>query len=184
MFNARFWSLVAITLTAAAARLLPHPPNFTPIGAMALFGGVYFVRKETAFIVPLTAMFLSDLVLGMTLYRHAIWKPMPFVYISFALTVLLGRIIRSNPNPSRIAAATLAASLLFFVIANFGAWVSWSFYPKTMGGLISCYIAAIPFARNMLAANVFYTAVLFGGFSLAERAFHVLREQPMLAKVD
>ena len=184
MFNARFWSLVAIVLTAAMTRLLPHPPNFTPIGAMALFGGVYFVRKETAFIVPLTAMFLSDLVLGMTLYGHAIWKPMPVAYVCFALTVLLGRIIRSNPTPSRIAAATLAGSLLFFIISNFGVWVNGSLYPKTLDGLTACYIAAIPFARNMLAANVFYTAVLFGGFSLAERAFHVLREQPMLAKVD
>ena len=184
MFNARFWSLVAITLTAAITRLLPHPPNFTPIGAMALFGGVYFVRKETAFLVPLAAMFLSDLVLGMTLYGHAIWKPMPFVYVSFALTVWLGRIVRSKPNPSRIAAATLVGSLLFVIVSNFGVWVNWSFYPKTLDGLMACYIAAIPFFRNMLAANVFYTAVLFGGFHIAERAFHVLREQPMLAKID
>ncbi len=184
MFNARFWSLVAITLTAAIARLLPHPPNFTPIGAMALFGGVYFARKETAFVVPLAAMFLSDLVLGMTTYGHAIWKPMPFVYVSFALTVWLGRLVRSKPNPSRIAAATLTGSLLFFIISNFGVWVNWSFYPKTLDGLTACYIAAIPFFRNMLAANVFYTVVLFGGFRLAERAFYVLREQPMLAKVD
>ena len=184
MFNARFWSLVAITLTAAIARLLPHPPNFTPIGAMALFSGVYFVRKQTALIVPLAAMFLSDVVLGMTLYGHAIWKPMPFVYISFALTVWLGRIIRSKPNPSRIAAATLAGSLLFFIISNFGVWVNWDFYPKTLDGLMACYIAAIPFFRNMLAANVVYTVVLFGGFRIAERAFYVLREQPMLVKVD
>jgi hypothetical protein len=184
IFNARFWSLIAITLTAAAARLLPHPPNFTPIGAMALFGGAYFARKDMAFAVPLTAMFLSDLVLGLTTYGHEIWKSMPFVYVGFALTVWLGRVVRSNPTPVWIAAATLAGSGAFFIIANFGVWMTWDFYPKTLDGLAACYIAAIPFSRYMLAANLFYTAVLFGGFNLLERTVHALREQPSLAKVD
>ena len=184
MLNARFCSLVAIVLTAAAARLIPHPPNFTPIGAMALFGGVYFARKDVAFAVPLTAMYLSDLVLGMTKYGHAIWRPMPFVYLGFILTVWLGQIIRSNPRPARIVAATLGGSVLFYAISNFGVWISGSLYPKTLDGLITCYVAAIPFFRNMLAANVFYSAVLFGGFALAERVFHVLRERPMLVKSE
>ena len=184
MLNARFCSLVAIVLAAAAARLLPHPPNFTPIGAMALFGGVYFARKEVAFAVPLAAMFLSDLALGVIQYGHAIWRPMPFVYIGFFVTVLLGRIIHSNPRPARIIAATLGGSVLFYVISNFGVWVGGSLYPRTLDGMITCYVAAIPFFRNMLAANVFYTAVLFGGFAFAERFFRVLREQPVLVKSE
>jgi hypothetical protein len=177
MLNTRFCVLVCITLTAAAARLIPHPPNVTPIAAMALFGGAYFSSKRAAFAVPLAAMLLSDLILGLLLYGTAIFLVMPYVYACFVATTLLGMWIRPRYSPVRIAAAALASSVLFFIVTNFGAWLAFSFYPKTWDGLVACYIAGLPFFRNALAGDAACTAILFGGFALAERYFAALREE-------
>lgn len=171
MLKPRFLTLLAITLAAAAARLLPHPPNFTPIAAMALFGGCHFASKPSAFGVPLAAMFLSDLLLGYGF--HAV---LPFVYGSFALTVCLGLLIRPRRTPLTIGGVTLAASVSFFLVTNFGVWVQGHLYPRTLEGVVACYIAAIPFFRNTLAGDAFYTLALFGGFALAQARFPVLRE--------
>src|SRR5437867_7495824 len=106
LLNVRFVTLVGITLAAAASRLLPHPPNFTPLFAMALFGGAYFRNRIAAFAVPLAAMLLSDLALGVIHYGTAIFPSMPFVYASFVLTVLLGWWVRRRQcSPFAIAAA-------------------------------------------------------------------------------
>jgi hypothetical protein len=160
---------VCIILAAAASRLIPHPPNFAPITAVALFGGVYFSNRRLAFLVPLGALFLSDLVIGF--YHH-----MYVVYASFGLIVCVGLLLRRHRKPRAIAAAALASSILFFVITNFGVWALGSLYPKTMPGLLACYVAAIPFFQNTLLGDAFYTAVLFGGFSLAEKWWPALRE--------
>jgi len=179
MLNARFFTILGITLSAAAMRLLPHPPNMTPIAAIALFGGAYFTTKRTAFLVPLAAMYLSDLALGFFVYDFGLFHGfMPFVYVSFAVTVCLGSLIRHRLTPLTIGGAALMSSVLFFIVANFGVWLVGNLYPKTVTGLASCYVAAIPFFRNTLAGNVFYSLVLFGGFALAQRYLPVLREEP------
>ena len=183
MLNKRFLVLLGITLSAVAMRLAPHPPDFTPIAAIALFGGAHFVRKRTALLVPLTAMYLSDLALGFFVYDFGWFHGfMPFVYASFAATVCLGLLIRGRLGPLIVGGAALASSVLFFVITNFGVWLVGSLYPKTISGLLSCYVAAIPFFRNMLVGNVFYSVVLFGGFALAQRYLPVLRAEPAMAQ--
>lgn len=174
--NLRFFTLVGITLAAAATRLLPHPPNFTPLPAMALFGGVYFASRAAAFAVPLAAMFLSNLALGLLVYGMAGIPLMPYVYGSFALTVLLGFWVRRRPSPLAIGTAALAAAVLFFLVSNLGVWLQRKLYPMSWEGLVACYVAAIPFFKNMLAGNVVYALVLFGGFALAERHIAALRE--------
>jgi hypothetical protein len=116
MYRPRFLVLVALTLAAAASRLIPHPPNFAPIGALALFGGACFVDRRSAFLVPLAAMFLSDLAIG------GLHPLIPVVYGAFALIVCLGFSLRRRRRVVPIAAATLASSLLFFVVTNFGVW--------------------------------------------------------------
>jgi len=179
MLNRRFFTLVGITLSAAAMRLVPHPPNVTPIGAMALFGGAYFATRRTALLVPLTAMYLSDLVLGFFVYDYGWFHGlMPFVYGSFAITVCLGLLIRRRVTPLTVGGAAMTGSVLFFIVTNFGVWLVSHLYPKTMEGLVNCYVAAIPFFRNTLAGDVVYTMVLFGGFALAQRYMPVLREEP------
>jgi len=185
MLNTRFFAILGIVLTAAAMRLLPHLPNVTPIAAMALFGGVYFNSRKTAFLVPLAAMYLGDIALGFFVYDFGWFHPlMPFVYAGFTVTVCLGLLLRRRFSPLTVGGAALAGSILFFFLTNFGVWLVGSWYPKTPAGLFSCYVAAIPFFRNMLAGNSAYTLMLFGGFSLAQRYIPVLREELAGVKVS
>lgn len=170
MNTTRFIVLVAMILAAAVSRLIPHPPNFTPIAAMALFGGATFASKRMAFLVPLAGMALSDLVLGF-------YSITPIVYGSFALIVCLGFWLRQRKSPTRTAFAAIASALLFFIVTNFGVWAIGDLYPKTWTGLADCYVAAIPFFRNTLVSGLFYSAALFGSLTLAEKRFVRLREQ-------
>lgn len=174
--NIRILALVGAILCAALFRLVPHPPNFSPIAAMALFGGAYLPRRALAFVAPLGALLLSDLVLGF-------YPGISFVYVSVALTVLIGWAISRNRTALPIAAAALAGSVLFFVVSNFGTWLLTDMYPKTLSGLAACYVAAIPFFQNTIAGDLFFSVVLFGGFALGERTIPALREprRPRLA---
>jgi hypothetical protein len=174
--NKRLLTLSVIVLSAAVARVLPHPPNVTPIAAMALFGGAYLSNRKLAFLLPLSAMFLSDLglwALGQVplLGQQSVW-----VYGSFSLTVCLGFLLRQHRRVLPIAGATLCGALLFYLVTNFGVWATGALYPRTVAGLVACYAAAIPFFRNMLLSDACYVALLFGGFALAERRFLFLRE--------
>ncbi len=172
MSKPRLVVLVCMILAAAASRLIPHPPNLASITAVALFGGAYLFDKRLAFLVPMAALLLSDLILGF--YSH-----MEIIYGSFALVVCIGLLLRKRRTPLRIAGAALTSSVLFFIITNFGVWLFESLYPKTIAGLVTCYVAAIPFFQNTLVGDALYTAVLFGGFALAEKWFPFLRERPM-----
>jgi len=180
MLNTRFFTIVGITLSAAAMRLVPHPPNITPIAAMALFGGVYFASKKTALLVPLAAMYLSDLALGLFVYDFGWFHGfMPFVYASFVVTVCLGFLVRRRLTPLTVGGAALMASVLFFIVTNFGVWLVSNLYPKTLAGLAGCYVAAVPFFRNSLAGDALYALLFFGGFALAQRYLPVLRTEPV-----
>ena len=169
MTSPRFLTLLGIVAAAAALRLLPHWPNFTPIAALALFGGAHFASRRAAFALPLAAMLLSDLALGL----HA---SLPFVYGAFALIVALGLRLRTRRSVAGVGAAALAASLLFFAVTNAGAWAVGGLYPRTAAGLAEAFAAALPFYAPTLAGDAFYTALLFGGFALAQRALPALRE--------
>jgi hypothetical protein len=168
MIRPRLVALISIILAAALSRLLPHPPNMTSVAAVALFGGAYFSDRRLAFLVPLTALFVSDLFLGF--YSH-----MEVQYLSFALIVCIGLWLEKDRSVLRIAVAALASSVLFFLLTNFGVWAFGSLYPRTLDGLLDCYIAAIPFFRNTLQGDVL-SLILFGGFALLERRFSILRE--------
>lgn len=166
--RARLAALCAAILIAALLRLVPHPPNFTPIGAMALFGGAYFGRHALAFVAPLGSLLVSDAILGF----HS---GMPFVYASVGLIVLIGWAVRSRRTPIGIAAGAVASSILFFAVTNFGVWLSSGMYPPTASGLAACYVAAIPFFQNTLAGDLIFSALLFGGFALLERHVPMVR---------
>ena len=157
----RLAALLSAIAAAAALRLVPHPPNFSPIDAMALFSGAYLARRWIAFVAPLAALLLSDLFLG---FYHG----MATVYATVALIVVIGWWLSSRRTPLHIAVAAVASSVTFFVITNFGMWLFSGFYPVTYAGLVACFTAAIPFFQNTLAGDLFYTALLFGGFALAE----------------
>ncbi len=166
----RLLVLLCAIVAAALLRLVPHPPNFTPIGAMALFSGAYLGRRWLAFAAPLGALLLSDLILGF-------YDGMLIQYAATALAVLVGMAILSRRQSAlRIGGAALASAILFFAISNFGVWLSSGMYPRDLGGLGAAYVAAIPFFQNSLAGDLVFAALLFGGWALAERAVPSLRE--------
>lgn len=147
-------------------RLIPHIPNMAPIAAMALFGGVY-LNKRYALFVPLVAMVLSDIVLG--------FSPVtPFVYGSFLLTGVIGLWVKSHKSIQYVLLASLLSSSLFFLVTNFGVWLVGGLYPHTMMGLQMCYTLALPFFRNTLIGDLFYTGVLFGSFACIKKLSNVV----------
>lgn len=165
-----FTIISAFILFAALSRLLPHPTNFTPLGAIALFGAAYFTNKKWAIIIPLLAVWLSDLLLNNIVYSTYndgfMWLTGGFLYIygAFALIVLLGYVLLKKVTPGRILGGAVGASLIFYLISNFGVWLHAPVYPLTWEGLIACYTAAIPFFHYSLAGNILYSALLFGSF--------------------
>ncbi|MBK7629374.1 MAG: hypothetical protein IPJ23_01370 [Ignavibacteriales bacterium] len=165
-----FWVVALMVFAAAFVRLLPHPPNFAPIAAMALFGGAYFSKKSFAFAIPLIAIFLTDLIIG--IYSYA-W----IVYISFALIVVLGIFMLKIVSVKKLIFASVTASISFFVITNFGVWALGTLYPKTPAGLMASYTAAIPFFQNSLIGDLFFVGVMFGVYEL------IKHKVPALAKV-
>lgn len=159
--HSRIVALFSAILAAAALRLVPHPPNFAPIDAMALFSGAYFGRRSLAFAAPLAAMLISDAAIG---FYPGLWV----TYATLALIVLLGSLALSRISVLRVGGVAIASSMLFFVISNFGVWAGSGMYPHNLSGLAACYVAAIPFFQNTFAGDLFYAALLFGGFRLAE----------------
>jgi len=152
---------VAIIMFAVILRLVPHPPNFAPIAAMALFGGAY-LSKKYALIVPLIALFVSDIVIGF----HS---TMPFVYVSFILIGFIGLWLRKRRSLKWILGTTLSSSLLFFVITNFGVWAVGDLYPLTIDGLTRSYYLALPFFRNTIIGDLIFVGLFFGSFELVLR---------------
>jgi len=145
-----------VIIIASFVRLLPHPPNFSPIAAMALFGGVY-LSKKYALIIPIIALFISDIFLGF----HS---TIPFVYGSFLLTGLIGLWLKKHQDFKSIVLGTLLSSILFFIITNFGVWLVGNLYQKNLVGLAQSYIMAIPFFRYTLVGDLFFTGIFFGSY--------------------
>jgi len=139
-------AVFGLILIAILTRLLPHPPNFAPITSIALFSGFHFANKRLALFVPLIAMFISDLFIGV----HSL---MPVIYLSFLLISILSFYMKSLSISNVVLASTL-----FFVMSNLGVW--YFYYPLTRAGLTSCFVLAIPFFVNALAGDLFYTSVL------------------------
>ena len=168
--HSRLLAILTAVVAAAALRLVPHPPNFTPIGAMALFSGAYLANRKLALAAPLAAMLISDAVLGF----HS---GMPFVYGSVALIVVIGWLGLKRVSSLRVVGAALVSSVLFFIVTNFGTWAVSGMYPPTLSGLAACYVAAIPFFQNTVVGDLVYSGLLFGGFALLERAVPALRPE-------
>jgi len=180
----RFGVISMMILLAALSRLVPHPANFAPIGAMALFGAAYYSKRRWAFIIPIASMWISDLILNNVVYGqyfdHFVWfySGSLFTYGAFALIVLLGMFTLKKIRIPRLAASALGASVIFFIVSNFGVWFSGIMYPKDLGGLMACYAAGIPFFKNTLAGDLVYSAVMFGAFEWSARKIPRLRLAP------
>jgi hypothetical protein len=175
MTNTRLTVFIGMIVAAALSRILPHPPNFAPISAIALFAGAYIAdKKYLALAVPLLAMLLSDAVLEM-MTGWGFYSGMWVIYLCMALVTILGFRLAEHRSSVRIASFSLLASVMFFIITNLAVWASSGMYPHTTLGLQACFVAAIPFFQNSLAGDAFYAVVLFGTAALAERFAPALR---------
>jgi len=152
----------SLIIAAVFTRLLPHPPNFTAVTAIALFSAVYLDRRHVL-IVPLAIMLISDFIIGF--HDMVLW-----VYLSFLLIALTGLWLRRHQGVTATLGVTLTGSLLFFLLTNFGVWLSvQSMYPHNMAGLYQCYAAAIPFFRNSVIGDLVYVGAMFGAYEAAKR---------------
>jgi hypothetical protein len=175
MNKKNFLLIIAIIALAAASRLVKHPPNFTPVAAMALFGGWYFNKKYFV-AVPLLAMFLSDIFIGF--YD---WRLTAVVYSGLALTFFIGWLLKKNASWRKVILGSVAGSVVFFLATNFAVWALYSWYPHTWPGLVNCFVLALPFFKNSLAGDLIYSIVLFGVYEIVW--FYVGQKQTKLMRI-
>ena len=153
--------IISLVLFAIALRLVPHPPNFSPIGAVGLFAGCYLSLKRF-WLIPLAALFISDFFLG---FYNVV--SMTTVYVSFLISAIIGQyFLRVKRTNLKIASAAFLSATQFFMFTNFGVWLSGTIYQLNLAGLIECYVMAIPFYGNTLIGELFYTAILFSSYYL------------------
>lgn len=181
--NLRFGIIAGMILLAAASRFLPiafpSMQNFSPVGAMALFGGAYFTKKHWAFIVPMVSLWLSNLVLNNVFYTQ--WYPTfsfgfeTAVFISFALVVGVGIIFLKKVNLTNLLTANLLGTVGFFLISNLFVWMGGKMYSQDFNGLVTCYTMALPFLKNTLLSNLLFSAIMFGAFEYAQREVKALQ---------
>lgn len=147
------------------------PPNFGAIGAIALFGGAYFSNRALGLVLPLGVLLASDLIIGLTGTGTALYTAQPFVYGGFLLIGLLGFLLRKGKSPLKIAGGSLGGSVIFYLVSNFGVWLTSGFYAKTLGGLMTCYGAAIPFFKYTIAGDLVFNTIFFGAAYLIAQRF-------------
>ncbi len=167
--------IALLILAAACSRLIPHPPNFAPIASLAIFGGAVISNKKYALLLPIGALLLSDILFELFTTTQGFYDiSQSFVYAAFFIITFLASKIK-KVNAVNILFACLWSGAIFFILSNFGVWLTGAFYPKTFNGLMQCYAAAIPFYKNELfgnmllntfMSNIFFTALLFGAYAL------------------
>ena len=177
--NPRTVTLLAFIVTAALLRIvfgmdaaMKPLADFSPIGAMALFGGAYFRNNGKAYLFPLITIWLGDVVLNRFVFYHEwrfFYSGFYWVYGAFALMVLAGQLIVRKATVKNIALASVVAMLIHWIVTDFGVWLEGTMYAKTWAGWWECLVAAIPYEGNFLAGMAIYSLVLFGGFEWARK---------------
>ena len=165
MSHTRNYLIILFILLGVFTRLIPHPPNFTAIGSIAVFSGAFFYNKKIACLLPIIIMWISDIILGYDI----IWS----VYLSFLIIVCLGFTIQKNQSLLKIINISILASIVFFIITNLAVYISSPLYQKNILGLIECYTLAIPFFFNTLSSQIIYSSIMFVGFNTLHNAIIV-----------
>lgn len=160
--NKKILFITLFITVAALMRLIPHPPNFVPITAIAIFAGVKFNNIKIAYAIPISIMLISDLFIGF--YTISL-----FVYLAFILIITYSSFIKKYSIKNIIL-----SSVMFFIITNFGVWLMGG-YPKSIEGLVLCYTMAIPFFTNSIIADLFFSAILYYGFEQIEKRYLILK---------
>lgn len=179
----RFSVLISLILLAAFSRMMPHMANFSPLGAIGLFGAAHFRGKWKAFFIPIAAIWLSDLLINNVIYANYysrftwFYGGFYWVYGTYLLIVLAGIFIFKKVTLERVFAASVVSTLIFFLVTNFICWPGSVIYSQDFKGLMTCFAAGLPFLKGTFLGDLFYSLVLFGSFALAERTFPALRLQ-------
>jgi len=179
----KFWVVTLMILFAIMCRILPHPANFSPMAATGLFGAALFSQKKWSYIIVLVAMYLSDLIINNIVFAQYFdgfawtYQGQIFTYLALAIITTLGIFMLKKISVSKVIFSSLTASVLFFLISNFGVWASTDMYPKTFAGLGACYVAGIPFFQNTLLGDICWTTILFGTAYLIGKYVPKLQEQ-------
>lgn len=178
------WIVVSsMILFAALSRLLPHWPNFTAVGAMALFGASHLRKPAHAALVSLSALYLSDLIINNVLYAEYytsfFWGFDTGVYVGFALILGIGALLRGRVGVATVGAAAVLSSVTFFLVTNAFHWWSSGMYPHTTAGLLMSYTAGLPFLWNTLLGDLFFSGLLFGGYAWLAQRVKVLGVQQL-----
>ncbi len=160
--NPRFLLIIGIISAAIISRLVTHIPNVNPIMAIALFSAAFFPDKRLAIVIPIIAMFISDIFIGL----H---ETIIAVYLSFGVGALIGFLLLKKLTVSRVVLASLLSSTAFFIITNFAVWLMTDLYALTLDGFVRCYTLALPFYRNALFGDMIYCTIMIGGFVLLEK---------------
>ena len=176
LFTPRFFFISLMIILAAFSRIIPHPFNFTSLSAICIFGSAYFTKKWQAFVIPFAATFLSDLFINNVIYHQYyptftwFYEGIFSLYASYLLIAMVSLLIFNRKvNTTRIVGASLSATVIFFLVSNFGCFVNAPEYPQNFSGLMACYAAGIPFIKNSLLGDLFYSGVLFGAYYFATR---------------
>jgi hypothetical protein len=155
------WPALGLTTIGAILRVLPHPPNLAPVGAMSLFAGANLTGWQ-AYLVPLLLMAITDPIIGALKGFDPFSRSTVFIYGSFMISVWIGKHLRGSYSAGRIGGAAFLCALQFYLITNFSTWMLGNMYPQTLAGLATCYVTALPFFGYTLIGNLFYSAFFFG----------------------
>ena len=161
--------LSSIILVLIAMRSIFNIPNFNPIGAIALMGGILFHKKTTAFLVTIGALFLGDIILGLSspIYMDYMFSTtFLFVYVAFILMILLGTALKNRASLMTISLGSVVSAILFFLITNAGSWLALN-YDRSLSGLMSAYSAGIPFFRATLVSQLLFSLGIYIIYNLA-----------------
>ena len=181
--NLKFITLSLILLIAVASRIIPHPSNFAPMGAMALFGATYFDRKYFGILLPVLATWISDLFINNIVYSEYyptftwFYEGFYWQYITYIIIGLAGILILKKVTLPRLLIGSLASSLIFFLITNLACWYNNPMYSQDVTGVFHCYIMGLPFLRGTLMGDLFYSTVLFTSFILIQYQVPKLKKQ-------
>lgn len=180
--NLRFSILTALILLAAFSRIIPHPTNFSPLGAIALFGAAHFSKKWQMLLIPIGATWLSDLFINNVIYKAYypeftwFYEGFYWPYLSYLLIAIFALLLFKRISKERVLIGAIGSSVIFFAVSNIGCWIGSSDYSQNFMGLMNCYAAGIPFAQGTLFGDLFYSSILFGGFAFAQTKFPVLKQ--------
>ena len=185
--NTKNWILFFLILAAAATRFIPLNGdatwfNFTPVGAIALFGGTYFNNRLKAYLVPLSILFISDIFIN-----HAytgtwtlFYGGFPTVYLCFAIMVFIGSLVK-KVNVGSVFLASVAGVFIHWILSDIEPWLAGTMYSKDINGYFQALVAAIPFERNLLFGNIIFSALLYGSFELAKSKLSFSKDNKVIA---